>query len=330
MISFGLGPIGLSIARAALQRKKEIDLIGAVDINPLFKGKDLSELLQIDETTGVRVTDSLGSSYSEADIVLHATSSFLNLAKAQLIDFCRKGLDVVSTTEELSFPWFSNEGDARELDGCAKRNNVTILGTGVNPGFVLDSLAITLSGACISVSQVRGERILDALKRRLPFQKKVGIGLSIRAFEENVRKGKLGHIGLPESIAIVGSALGVRIEKIEQKVTPKIAERNLTTENFGVVRAGKVVGVLQDGSGFFNDRKIVSYHIEMYAGAENPHDTIQITGNPNLSLTIPGGTPGDVATAAIVVNSIARVVESKPGLRTVKDLRPACSSFVIS
>src|SRR5579875_1032593 len=328
VISFGLGPIGRAIARVAISHNEIIDLVGAVDIDPDLRGRDLGEVLELkDRTTGIKVSDSLSDLFKEADIVLHATSSFLKYVKPQLLEFCENGLDVISTNEELSFPWYNHKQEAQELDESAKKNNVTLLGTGVNPGFVLDALAITLSGVCVNISEVRAERVLDATKRRLPFQKKVGIGLDEKEFEMNVRSGKFGHIGLPESIAMVCSALGMPVERIEQRIAPKISESSQDTEFFGRVAKGKVLGLVQDAIAYSREKRIASYHLEMYAGANNPHDSIEIIGEPNITLNIPGGTPGDIATAAIIVNSIPRVIESKPGLMTVKDLRPAAGFF---
>ena len=309
-----------------LSRSDEIDLIGAVDIDPELNGKDIGELLKRGKT-GIRVTNSASELYGEADIVLHATSSFLSAAKTQLLDICNHGLDVVSTCEELSFPWYHHVDVAAELDAAAKKRGVTLLGTGVNPGFVLDALVVTLSGICTRVTEIRGERILDASKRRLPFQKKVGIGLNVRQFEENVRTGKFGHIGLAESMALVCTSLGKNVEKVEQRITPKIAERETRTEHFGVVKAGDVLGLVQDATAYASDRRVISYHLEMFTGANDPRDEIEIIGEPDVKLRIPGGTPGDTATAAIVVNSIPRVVDSDPGLLTIKDLRPASGVF---
>lgn len=328
VISFGLGPIGSSIAKLALTRTDQLEIIGAVDANPAFEGKDLSEFTGGEKPTGVKVTKSAGELYKEADVVLHATSSFLSLAESQLTEFCRNGVDVVSTNEELAYPWVAHKESATRLDETAKKNGVTLLGTGVNPGFVLDALAITLSGVCASVSEVRAERILDATKRRVPFQKKVGIGLSTTEFWENVRTGKFGHIGLPESIAMVCDSLGSPVDKIDQEIKAKIADSPIQTEHFGLVEKGKVIGLVQDGSGYSKGRMVARYHIEMYAGAQNPHDEIELVGNPTIKLQIPGGTPGDIATSAIIVNSIPRVVEATPGLKTVKDLRPAGSVMI--
>lgn len=328
-ISFGLGPIGKSIAKLALSRQNELELVGAVDANPELIGKDISELLGIKKTTGVRVKANGTDLYREADIVLHATSSFLSSAKAQLLEFCNAKIDCVSTNEELSYPWIAHKVDATALDNAARKNNVTLLGTGVNPGFVLDALAITLSGVCQNVSKVHATRILDATKRRLPFQKKVGIGMTLSEFEENFRTGRFGHIGLPESIALTCAALGVTVDSISQKVSPKIASKPLSTEHFGRVESGRVLGLIQDAQAFFNGKEVATYHIEMYANAEDPYDEIELLGEPNIKLRIPGGTPGDIATSAIIVNSIPRVIESPPGLMTVKDLKPASAAMRI-
>jgi len=273
------------------------------------------------------VTSSGRELYRQADIVLHATSSFLSAAEQQLLEFCQNGVDVVSTNEELSFPWFNHKETARKLDEAAKKNDVTLLGTGVNPGFVMDALPTTLSGACASVSEIFVTRILDATKRRIPFQKKVGIGLTTREFDQNVSTGKFGHIGCPESIALTCSALGLEIERIEQHISPKITDDVISTEHFGVIEKGRVIGLIQDAQGFAGGRKVAQYHIEMYAGAKDPYDEIELRGVPSIKLKIPGGTPGDVATAALIVNSIPRVIESEAGLKTVRDLRPAASVF---
>jgi hypothetical protein len=325
VVCFGLGPIGRSIAKLAFSRKDSIEIVGAIDADPSLIGKDLADLIGSDASTGIKVSSRLGESDRNADIVLHATSSFLSVAEAQLREICYHGLDVVSTNEELAHPWYNHREAAERLDSAAKRNGVSLLATGVNPGFVLDVLAITLSGVCAKVSEVRATRILDATKRRIPFQKKVGIGLTPKEFEANVRTGKFGHIGLPESIAMVCDSLGRPVDKIEQTVSAKIASTSLETEHFGVVNPGNVIGLVQDGTGYSGERKIAKYHIEMYAGAADPYDEIELVGEPTIKLRILGGTPGDIATAAIIVNSIPRVIDAPPGLLTVKDLRPASS-----
>lgn len=327
IICFGLGPIGLSVARLASKRSS-VEIVGAVDTALGLVGRDLGDVLGT-KKIGIRVQKSGLDLYHEADVVLHATTSFLSTAKSQLLEFCRNGIDVVSTCEELAYPWYSHGSIARELDVAAKKGKVTLLGTGVNPGFVLDALAITLSGVCENIKEIHATRILDASKRRLPFQKKIGIGLDVKDFMHNVRSGKFGHIGLPESIAMTCAALGLNVEDYKQKIHPKIAPESLATEHFGTVNKGSVIGLIQDGSAYVRGRRVAKYHIEMYAGAREPYDEIDLVGIPRISLRIVGGTPGDVATASVIINSISRVMDSPPGLMTVKDLRPASSVLQI-
>jgi hypothetical protein len=328
VICFGLGPIGCLIAKLALMRKDRIEVVGAIDIDPNIVGKDLASVIGIDGSTGVIVKSDLRGVTHDADIVLHATGSFLNSTRSDLIEFCKYGLDVVSTTEELAFPWYRHADYAAEIDSLAKQNGVTILAVGVNPGFVLDFIPIALSGVCSSVKKVKGERVLDSLTRRLPFQRKTGLGLTADEFEKGVREGRLGHVGLEESIAMVVSALNCHIDKVEQSVSPKISQGMTLSGSHSTIEKGKVLGIIQTARGLLDQKEVISYRMEMYAGAENPHDSITIVGEPEITLYIPNGTPGDLATASLVVNSIERVVEACPGLVSTKDLRPASSVLI--
>jgi 2,4-diaminopentanoate dehydrogenase len=325
IISFGLGQIGRSIAKLVLSRPEEFELIGAIDTDPELVGKDISELLFLPRRTGIRVRPVGEDLVASADAILDATSSFLSDSIDHLLNFCEEGVDVVSTCEELSYPWLSHKEEAERLDAASRKNGVTLLGAGVNPGFVMDALAITLSGACAKVSKVNATRVLDASKRRLSFQKKVGIGMTPDEFETQLKSGTFGHVGLSESIAMTCAAMGVGVDKVEQRVEPKIAEGPLNTEHFGRLSKGSVIGLIQDAKGYANGKEVANYHIQMYVDAEDPRDEIELLGEPPIKLMIPGGTPGDPATAAIIVNSVPRVVEAQPGLMTLKDLRPAAS-----
>ena len=322
VVCFGLGPIGLSIARLVTKRNQQLEIVGAIDSDARLFGRDLGSILG-QYRMGLKIAKDTSDVSQRADVVLHATTSFLTDTKDQLLEFCRKKLDVVSTCEELAYPWFKQKAIAEELDDAAKKNGITILGTGVNPGFVLDAMAITLSGACQSVREVKATRILDATMRRIPFQRKVGIGLTPLQFKQNVLTGRFGHVGLPESIALTCKAMGLEVSSIDQKISPKIARSRVKTKHFGVVPKGKVIGLVQKGKAFAKGRRVATYHIETFAGAKNAFDEIELVGVPRISMRIPGGTPGDVTTAAVIVNSISRVVESQPGLMSVKDLRPA-------
>jgi hypothetical protein len=331
VILYGLGPIGIGIGNLILSRREIFEIVGGIDIDPNKAGRDLGEILEAGKKLGKKIGDSLEEvlSNTECDIVIHATSSYIKTVKPQVEEILSHGIDVVSTCEELSYPYYSHRSEASDLDFVARKNGATLLATGVNPGFVMDILPLTLSGICARVDHVYVERVLDATKRRLPFQRKVGLGISVEEFNAKVEQGKIGHVGLIESSAMIVDSVGAKVKQISQTIRPKIAENEMQTENFKIQR-GSVQGLVQDSTATIlpDGREFVRMHLEMYAFADRPRDIIKIKGEPNISLEIPDGTPGDIATLSIVMNSIPRVLETEPGLKTVRDLRPASAIFV--
>jgi 4-hydroxy-tetrahydrodipicolinate reductase len=226
---------------------------------------------------------------------------------------------VVSTCEELAYPFRKHPALSAQLDERARRNGVTLHGTGVNPGFVMDKLPLTLTSMCHQVQHVAVTRIVDAGKRRLPLQKKVGAGMSVHEFHEAVAAGRIKHHGLPESAALLAHCLGFQVEDISETIEPVIAKAPLKTEFLAVSR-GQVAGVKQVCRARSNGEERVYLELQMYVGAKNPADTAVIKGVPDLTLTVPGGTHGDLATAAAVVNALPLVVAAPPGLRTVAEI----------
>jgi 4-hydroxy-tetrahydrodipicolinate reductase len=319
VLSFGLGPIGAATARLALT-KKTIQLVGAVDIDAAKKGKDLGAVLGL-APTGVIVSGDAEAAFAELrpDSILHCTSSFLPVVKEQLLVAARHGIDVVSSTEELLVPDLQHPDIAREIDEAAKKGGATILGTGVNPGYAMDTLAVFATAACRSVEMIECWRVVDAGKRRLPLQKKVGAGMSADEFRKEVATGRFGHIGLRESIALVGRACGWKLDTITQSVESVIAERDEKTE-FLNVKKGQVAGIWNHGIGKEGGRVRVEMDLKMFVGAKDPFDAVKVTGHPPMHLRVEGGTPGDLATAAMLVNMLPRVAAARPGLLTMLDL----------
>jgi 4-hydroxy-tetrahydrodipicolinate reductase len=213
-----------------------------------------------------------------------------------------------------------NAALARTIDALAKKARVAVLSTGVNPGFVMDALPITMTVACERVDSVRVSRIQDARTRRLPFQQKIGTGLSREQFHREVERGSIRHVGLAESISMIAYSLGWQLERITDEVKPRIADKTVASE-FLAVDPGYVSGIIQDGVGYRHETPVITLHIEAYLGAPESYDEVTIEGVPRLCLKIPGGVPGDIATASIVVNSIPKVLSARPGLQTMKDLR---------
>ena len=226
---------------------------------------------------------------------------------------------IVSTTEELSYPAPYNRRLARRLDEAARKAKVAVLGTGVNPGFTMDALPITLTGVCERVDRVEVNRVQDASIRRLPFQQKIGSGLTVEQFQKKVDDGSVRHVGLSESIQMIGDAMGWKLERIIDDIQPKLAERTVQSE-YLAVDPGFVCGIIQDGVGYVQGEPRITLHMEAYLGAPESYDSVLIEGSPRIYSKVAGGVHGDVATASITVNSIPKVIAAPPGLRTMRDM----------
>ena len=322
VVSFGLGPIGLSAARLALE-KTSIELVGAIDVDPAKVGKDLGELLELGRNTGILVEGDAEAVFERLrpDAMLHCTSSFLPMVKDQLLLAARYGVDVVSSTEELLMPDYQNPALAKEIDDAARAGGASILGTGVNPGFAMDFVAVIASAVTFQVQSVKCTRIVDAATRRLPLQRKVGAGLAKAEFNQQMSTGKFGHIGMRESVALLARALDFKVEKIEHSVEPVLAPEDLKTP-FLTVKEGQVAGIRNHGYGYIGKRTVIHLDLSMYVGAPDPRDEIVLESTPPVHLKFVGGIAGDQATAAILVNSLHGVVGAQPGLLSVLDTAP--------
>ena len=319
VIQYGLGPIGSAIARHVVERAG-LELIGGVDIDPAKVGQDVGEAIGLGHSLGFAVAGKLDQvlAQTEADLVLHATSSHFDLFKPQIIEILESGLDVVSTAEELSFPWLTYPEEAAEIDGVAKRVGKTVLATGVNPGFVMDSLPLNLTAICQRVDRIVVRRVINASTRRGPFQAKIGSGTSVEDFQAKMDTGRIGHVGLPESMGMVFDTLGKNLARYTSSVEPVVADRLVKTEHFEV-QPGQVRGLKQVAHGYTDEGEFLTLIFIAALDAKDEGDTITITGKPNLEITLKG-TNGDLATVAIAVNATRRVKEAGPGLVTMRDL----------
>jgi 4-hydroxy-tetrahydrodipicolinate reductase len=317
---YGVGPIGASIVRL-MRQKASLEIVGAIDKDPAKAGRDLGEAIGApDAPWGVRISADAESLLEKpVDIVVHSTSSYLPSVMDQLLACLAAGCCIVSTCEELAYPWRKHPELCARLDAAAKEEGVALVGTGVNPGFVMDKLVLTLSAVSQRVDSARATRVVDASKRRLPLQKKIGAGMAPEEFRAQVAAGVIKHHGLPESIAMVADGLGFALDDISETIEPVIAEQTVKTE-FLEVAPGQVAGVHQIARGVSAGKEKIFMELKMYVGATQPADTIELKGEPNLSLVIPGGTHGDVATAAVVVNAIPTILAATSGLRTARDL----------
>jgi len=319
---YGIGEVGSRIARHLLE-KEGIEIVGAIDLAKDKIGKDLGEVLGLSKRLGVQVSDSPDMVFSKVkpDIAVHATGSFLKQVHSQIEACIKHGVNVVSTCEELSYPYVSDSQIAQKLNTLAKQHKVTVLGTGINPGFLMDTLVITLTGLCQKVEKIKATRLMNAATRRIPFQKKIGAGLTMDEFKEKIEKGHItGHVGLAQSISMITAALAWKLDKIIiDEVQPVIATKPVSSEAVKVEK-GKVAGLKQIARGIRNGKELITLEFQAYIGAEEEYDAIDIDGVPPIHEKISPCVHGDHGTVAIIVNSIPKVLNAPHGLVTMKDL----------
>jgi hypothetical protein len=321
VIQYGLGPIGNRLTEYLVARPG-VQIVGAIDNDPAKIGKDVGTIAGL-PPVGVEISDKAAEILkgSGGEVVLLTTSSSLEKVEPQLLEILRHGLPVVSTCEELSYPWETQPALSARLDQAAKESGVAVLGTGVNPGFLMDFLPLALTGVCRRVSKVTVERIQDARFRRIPFQKKIGAGLTRAEFSRKADEGTLRHVGLTESVQMIAAALGWKLDRTEDVLEPIVAEHRVETPAM-TIEAGDCLGVCQTGRGLRNGEEVVTLVFKAAIGLENPRDRVVIEGEPGIDATIAGGVNGDIATCAMVANAIPVVIKARPGLRTMADIEP--------
>lgn len=321
VVQMGLGPIGNKETQF-LSEKTNIEIVGAIDTDPAKIGKDVGTLAGL-PALGVKVSGDMTSVLAKGgvDVIVLTTTSSLTTTCDQILQLLPFGISIISSCEELSYPWVTNPELAAKIDKLAKEKNIAILATGVNPGFVMDYLPIVLTGVCRNVSKVTVERIQDATFRRIPFQKKIGAGLTVPQFHAKVKEGTLRHVGLPESMHMIAASVGWKLDKAGEAITPIIAKRKIKTEAM-TVEAGSVLGVQQIGSGVMAGKEVISMIFRAAIAEPDARDRIVIEGIPAIDSCIKGGVNGDVATCAVLVNAIPAVMHARPGLRTMVDIEP--------
>ncbi len=320
IVHYGLGPIGAGIARVAAAREN-LEIVGAIDVDPAKVGKDIGDVIGLGRQLGIAVSADAPAVLrsSRPDVVIHATGSHLPDVAPQLRQAIEAGAHVVSTCEELSFPFAANASLAAELDRIAGEHRIAVLGTGVNPGFAMDTLPLALTAVSQRVDAVHVRRRQDAAQRRLPLQRKIGAGLTVAEFEARVRDGSVRHVGLPESVYALAHGLGWTVDRLDDQIEPVIATKETRSADI-VVAPGQVLGVRQVTKGIVGGRSAITLELEMYLGAEDPHDHVVVEGVPRIDVLVNEGTHGDLATAAILVNAIPSLLRARPGLRIMEEL----------
>lgn len=312
LVHVGLGPLGRRVADDLVARGLGT-VTGAVDLAPSLVGTTFH---------GQVVTSDLDAALTAPhDAVVVTTTSDLARCAGTFRTLLERGDTVLSTCEELLWPTLRHPALATELDALAKRHGGRLLGTGINPGYLMDTLPVVATAPCNAVRRVDVWRVQDATPRRIPFQQKIGATLDRHAFAVREEEGTLRHVGLLESLCLVGARLGLGVVRTEETLEPVLAERALACE-LGPIPVGHATGVRQIGTGW-NAAGDVVLRLEFKAsiGELHPHDRVLVDGDPPIDLVIAGGVHGDVGTSALVLNSVRPLLDAAPGLHTMDTLR---------
>jgi hypothetical protein len=320
-VHVGLGPLGQKVLRYAVERGC-FNVVGAVDSDPEKAGKDLGQLCGT-EPLGVTTQDNLADAIKgkSVDVALVTTVSSLVAVENQVAEIANAKLNIVSTCEELFYPWKTNPEVAGRIDEICRRNDVACVGTGVNPGYLMDLLPTVLSGLCQDVNKVEVWRVQDASVRRIPFQQKIGAGLTLEEFEAMRDAGTLRHVGLPESVDFIAERLGWKLDKSTESLEPVIAESQIDS-GYTPIYKGMPCGVHQVGRGFVGDREVITLHFRAAVGELESYDQVHIDGEPEIKSRIAGGINGDIATCAITLNAVRSILKASPGLKTMAQIPP--------
>ncbi|MBO3445046.1 2,4-diaminopentanoate dehydrogenase [Clostridium sp. CCUG 7971] len=324
---WGFGAMGSGMAKMLL-KKTGIEIVAVCDRNEKRLGKSIYKVLDIErgERPEVIINSNPDEVFIEecADVVLIATDSFTKGAFDKIKLVLEKKINVISTAEEMAFPKAQEPELAEQLDKIAKENGVSVLGTGINPGFVLDLLILALTGTCEEVDYIKAARVNDLS----PFGKAVmieqGVGVTKEVFDNGVKNGSIaGHVGFPESINMITEGIGWNLEKVEQTREPIMSSIYRKSE-YAEVESGNVAGCKQCGYGYVDGQmKIEMEHPQQilpHLEGQSTGDYVSIKGIPNIDLQITPEIPGGIGTIAMCVNSIPHVINAKPGLKTMLDI----------
>ena len=325
VLVLGTGHMGSGIGRLLLE-KQGLELVGAYARRPEREGLDLGRAMGLDRDVGVSTGTDLVSTIvrTRPHIAIQTTCSRLEDAAGEIATLLRHGVHVISIAEEVAYPRCRSPALADEIDALATAHGVTVVGTGINPGFVLDRLVITLTGVCTEIRSITARRVNDLSPYGPTVLASQGVGLSPEAFREGVETGRVvGHIGFPESIHLIADAVGWELERIEEHREPIIAQVRRGTP-LVTVEAGQAAGCLHTAVAYRAGEPVITLiHpqqiLPALEGIETG-DAIEILGTPDVRLAGSPEIPGGIGTIALAVNMIPTLLSAAPGLHTPADL----------
>lgn len=322
VIIWGLGAMGGGMARMLL-KKKGVDIVGAVGRGAKL-GKSMYDIIGVER--GDRPEVLVGTpeeviTEKAADVVLCCTDSYTKVAFERLKFCLEKKINVISSAEEMAYPQAQSPELAKQLDEIAKANGVSIIGTGINPGLIMDLLVVVMTGCCESVDSIVSRRVNSLSPFGPTVMEEQGIGLPVDVFKEKVKNGTLaGHVGFHESITMIAEAIGWKVDKITQSMDPIVTDVDRKSP-YGFAAAGSCAGVAMKGFGYVDgELKIEMDHpqqIEPEQVGVQTGDYVIIKGTPNINMVNSPEVPGGIGTIAMCVNTIPQIINAKPGLHSM-------------
>ena len=321
----GTGQMGSAIMRLVL-KKAGLHLVGAYGRRAHRVGTDVGLAIGLDTTLGIAISADLDRLVEETrpDIAIQATCSTVTDALPEISTLLNHCVNVISIAEEMAFPKESSPAIAEQLHWQAMKQGVSVLGTGINPGFVMDLLVITLSGVCAEIQSITAKRVNDLSAYGPSVLTSQGVGMTPEAFRVGVSNGTVvGHYGFKQSIHMIAKAVGWEIDEIQETLEPIVSKVPRSTP-FITIEPGQVAGCKHTAVAYRNKQPLITLihpqQIQPQAETITTHDSIEIKGTPDIKLSGSPEIPGGIATAAIAVNSIPRVMNAAPGLYTMADL----------
>lgn len=325
VVVVGTGQMGSGIARLIV-KKPALQLAGVCARRPERDGVDLGLAIGLRREFGIAVATDLALllERTQPDIAIQATCSTLEDAWQELNIMIEHGVDVISIAEEMAYPAATSPARAGQLQRLAAEHGVSLLGTGVNPGFVMDLLIITLTGVCAEVETITATRVNDLSPYGPTVLREQGVGLTPQDFERGVDEGNVvGHVGFEQSLQMTAAALGWQLERIEQTREPIISTVTRQTP-FVTVEPGQVAGCLHTATAYRNGKTVIQLihpqQIRPELEGVETGDRIEIRGSPTINLAGSPEIPGGRATQALAVNMIPQVLQAAPGLYCMADL----------
>ena len=327
IVIWGFGAMGRGMADMLLS-KKGVEITGVCDLHPDLVGKSIFNALESDQGNHPEVVVSNNINEllvkENCDLVLLATDSYTRKAFDKMKMILEKGINVISTAEEMAYPKAQEPELAKELDKIAKDNNVTVLGTGINPGFIMDLLVVALTGAMTDVTHIEANRVNSLSPFGPAVMEEQGVGITVDKFMKGVNDSSLaGHVGFSESVEMISDAIGIKLDKFQQQMAPIVTSVDRKSK-YGEALKGNVAGVNMTGQGLVNGKVFIDMkhpqQIEPELEGTHTGDYINIKGTPEIHMAITPEIDGGIGTIAVCVNMIPHVLNSRPGLKTMIDL----------